>query len=137
MIPYRAPIHNNNCIITINQHIHRPKLISISCRFTCLNLIIFLSIQLPIAANQHTRYIHKENNKMVLNMVIKFQNQIGSHFMCEWINQKIHAHIHNHQMSLLNFVLELANRYNTGNINTHSIDAITIHRFCVDDKISL
>lgn len=80
-IPYRIPIHNNNCMITINQHIPNPKLMSISCQSSCLNLIIFLSNQLHNAANQHIKYIHKENNNMVLNMVIKFQNHIGSHFI--------------------------------------------------------
>ena len=124
-------------MISINQHIHKPKLISISCQLSCLNFIIFLSIRLHNAANQQIKYIHRENSKTVLNMVMKFQNHIGSHFICECISQKIPAHVHNHKTSLLNFVFELANQYNTGNIHTHNMDVITIHRFCHDDKISL
>lgn len=106
-IQYKIQIHSNIWTTTINPHNHNPKLNNISCRFCLLNFMIFLCIQLPIALNPQIKYTQRENNKRVLNIVIIFQNHIGSHLIWECINQKTHAHIHNAITRFLIFTLSL------------------------------
>lgn len=113
---------------------HIQKLKNISCQRSCLNLIIFLSIQLHKAENHKIRYIHKLTSNMVLNIVITCQIQIGSHLILLCNNQKIQAHAIKDIIKFLIFTFELKKRYQIG-IRLHTKAEIKTHRFCHEDNI--
>ena len=71
----------------------------------------------------------------MLNTVITFQNQTGSHLILLCISQNIQAQMINRKIRFLTFSLELANKYNRGQIPAHAKADITIHRFCPEDNI--
>ena len=79
MMPYNKSIHNKIWMMIRNPSNHSQKHKNTSCRRVCLNFINFLSIRLHIAENQHIRYIHKENNKIVWKITIRYQIPIVCH----------------------------------------------------------
>lgn len=135
IIQYNNPTHNriSTRITKLQNHIQKLKIIS--CQRSWLNFTNFLSIKLQSAKNQRIKYIHKLTRRIVLNIVITFQNQIGSHLILLCINPNIQAQTINQIMRFLIFILELAKRYKIGNTKTHNNADITIHRFCPEDNI--
>lgn len=113
------------------------KLKNISCQRNWLNYINSLSIRLQIAENQRIKYIHKLTSSIVLNTVIIFQNQIGSHLILLCISQKIQAQITNRMIKFFNFNFELARKYKIGNAQAHNKAEINTRRFCHDDNIEM
>ena len=105
-IQYNNQIHNKICTIITKLQNQIPKLRNISCQRSWLNFISFLSIQLHNAENHKIKYTHKLTNSIVLNTVITFQNNIGSHFIWLCIKPKTHAQIMNHISKFLIFNLE-------------------------------
>ena len=135
-IQYNIQIHNK--IWTKTTKLQNPiqKVRNISCRRNWLNFINFLSIQLHIAENHKIKYIHKQTSNTVLNIVIICPNQIGSHLILLWINQKIQAPITNHIISFHVFILEAINKYQIG-IKLHIKAEIKIPRFWPEDNIEI
>jgi hypothetical protein len=72
---------------------------------------------------------------MVLKIVIICQIQIGSHFIFECTNPKIHAQITNRIANFQSLIFEHANKYKRGKTKAHKIADIKIHRFCAEDNI--
>ena len=134
-IQYNNQVHSKIWTRTTKLQNQTQKLRNISCQRNWLNFINFLSIRLQIAENHRIKYIHRLTRSIVLNTVITFQNHIGSHLILLWINPKIHAQIINRKIRFLIFSLELAKKYNRGQIPAHSKAVITIHRFCHEDNI--
>lgn len=132
---YNNQIHNRIWTIITKLQNQIQKLRNISCRRNCLNFTHFLSIQLPRAENQSIKYIHKHTSKTVLNIVIRCQIQIGSHFILECTTPKIQAHKTNAISKFLIFILELASKYKNGNNHAHNKADIKIRRFCPEDSI--
>lgn len=135
-IQYNNQIHNKIWTIIIKLDNQIQKLKNISCQRNCLNFIIFLSIRLQSAENHKIKYNHKQTSNKVLNIVIKWPNHIGSHFILLWINQNNHAHAKKAIKRFLNFNFEENVMYNIG-IIAHMIAANIIHRFCQDDSIDI
>ena len=81
IIQYNNQIHSKNWTIITKLQNQIQKLKNISCQRNCLNFISFLSIRLQRAENHKIKYIHKLTRSIVLNIVITFQNPIGSHFI--------------------------------------------------------
>jgi len=134
-IQYNNQIHNKICTSITKLQNQIQKLKKISCQRNWLNFTNFLSIQLQIAENQRTKYVHKHTRSMVLNTVIIFQNHIGSHLILLCIKPKIHAQTMNRIIRFLIFSLELAKKYAIGNAEAHNKAEITTHRFCHEDNI--
>ncbi len=134
-IQYNNQVHSKIWTRTTKLQNQTQKLRNISCQRNWLNFINFLSIRLQIAENHRIKYIHRLTRSIVLNTVITFQNQTGSHLILLWINPKIHAQIINRNIRFLIFNLELAKKYNSGQTPAHSRAVITTHRFCPEDNI--
>lgn len=134
-IQYNNQLHNKIWTRITKLENQIQKLRNISCQRNWSNFINFLSIQLHSAENQRIKYVHKLTRSIVLNIVIIFQNQTGSHFMLLCTNQKIHAQIINRIIRFLIFILSLRKKYKIGNIQAHNKAEIAIHRFCHEDNI--
>lgn len=134
-IQYNNQIHSKIWTSTTKLQNHIQKLKNISCQRNWLNFINFLSIRLQTAENQRIKYIQRVTRSIVLNTVITFQNQTGSHLILLCISQNIQAQIINRKIRFLTFSLELAKKYNRGKTHAHAKADITIHRFCPEDNI--
>ena len=133
-IQYSSQIHSNICTIITKLQNQIQKVRNISCRRNWLNFIRFLSIRLHRAENQNIRYIHRDTRSTVLNIVIIFQNQTGSHLILLCINPKIHAQIMKLISKLVIFTFEEASIYTIGIRETNIAD-INSHRFWLEDSI--
>lgn len=134
-IQYSNQIHNKIWTRITKLQNQIQKLKNISCQRNWLNFINFLSTQLQTAKNPRIKYIHKLTRSIVLNTVITFQNQTGSHLILLWTNQKIHAQTINRIIRFLIFILSLRKKYKIGNTHAHNKAEITTHRFCHEDNI--
>lgn len=135
ILQYNNQIHKRICTRITKLQNPIQKLKNISCQRNCLNFTNFLSIRLQSAENQRIRYVHKLTRSIVLNIVIIFQNQTGSHLILLCISPKIHAQIMNRIIRFLIFILSLKKKYKIGKAHAHSKAEITTHRFCHEDNI--
>ena len=101
-----------------------------------MNLIIFLSIQLPNAENHRIKYIHNPTSNKVLNIVIKCQSHTGSHLILLWINQKIQAQIRKAIIKFFILTFENKKRHQIG-IRLHTNAEIKISRFVQEDSMDI